>query len=137
MITEITEFQKFSISFDPRDKQRVLSYWDEIFTNQKWTEGKFTALFEEKWAEWNGLPAVSSSSWTGAAMMCMQYFQLAGKTVLCPTNTFMATPLSVLNAGGKVVFGDCNREDLCLSYESVVSAAEKYDLAAVWLVHIG
>jgi dTDP-4-amino-4,6-dideoxygalactose transaminase len=36
-----------------------------------------------------------------------------------------------------VVFGDCNREDLCLSYRSVVSAATHHDLAAVWLVHIG
>src|SRR2546422_1504292 len=137
MITNITDFQKFSISFDPRDKTRVFQYWDEIFSNQKWTEGKFTTLFEEKWAEWNGLPAVSASSWTGAAMACMEYFGLAGKTVLCPTNTFMATPLAVVKSNANVVFADCNREDLCLSYEAVVSAASKHEIAAVWLVHIG
>ena len=85
----------------------------------------------------NSVPAVATSSWTGAAMACMEYFGLAGKNVVCPTNTFMATPLSVVKSNAKVIFADCNREDLCLSYESVVSAASKEDIAAVWLVHIG
>lgn len=129
--------QTFKIGFDLRDKKRVYKYWDEIFASQKWTEGKFTQLFEEKWAKWNGLPSVATSSWSGAAMACIEYFNLNGKKVLCPTNTFMATPLSVVKAGAKVVFADCNRTDLCLIYDAVVNAAAQHDLAAVWLVHIG
>ncbi len=35
------------------------------------------------------------------------------------------------------MFGDCNREDLCLSLAAVEQAAAEQDLAAVWLVHIG
>jgi dTDP-4-amino-4,6-dideoxygalactose transaminase len=131
------DFQSFRIGFDPRDKHRVHEYWDEIISSQKWAEGKFTQLFEEKWARWNDVGAVATSSWTGAAMACMEYFQLRGKKVLCPTNTFMATPLSVVKAGGEVVFGDCNSEDLCLSYGAVVTAAAQHNLAGVWLVHIG
>ncbi|MBI4322994.1 MAG: DegT/DnrJ/EryC1/StrS family aminotransferase [Candidatus Omnitrophica bacterium] len=131
-------FQSFRIGFDPRDIPCVMASWEEIFRSQQWVEGKFTRLFEDKWATWNGLPAVATSSWAGAAMACLDYFGLKGKQVLCPTNTFMATPLSVLKVGGEVVFGDCNREDLCLSYEAVVLAAKQHpDLAAVWLVHIG
>lgn len=130
-------YAAFRIGFDPRDVPRVQSMWEEIFKSQQWVEGKYTKLFEEKWAAWNGASAVATSSWAGAAMACMNYFKLRGKTVLCPTNTFMATPLSVLQAGGEVVFGDCNREDLCLSYEAVVEAARRQALAAVWLVHIG
>lgn len=135
-LAELRE-QAFRIGFDPRDRERVLGYWQEILASQQWVEGKFTERFEETWAAWNGLPAVAFSSWAGGAMACMDYFRLKGKAVLCPTNTFMATPLSVVKAGGEVVFGDCNREDLCLSYEAVVSAAQQHDLAAVWLVHIG
>lgn len=133
----IPDLQSFRIGFDPRNKGRVLAYWDEILSGQKWTEGKFTQLFEEKWAAWNGLSAVATSSWAGAALACLEYFHVRGRKVLCPTNTFMATPLSVVKAGAEVVFGDCNREDLCLSYESVASVAAQHDLAAVWLVHIG
>lgn len=131
------DYQTFKIGFNPGDKRRVYEYWDEIFANQRWTEGKFTELFEEKWSVWNGIPAIATSGWAGAAIACMEYFNLRGKKVLCPTNTFMATPLSVIKAGADVVFGDCNRADLCLSYDTIVSAAAQHDLAAIWLVHIG
>lgn len=130
-------FETFKIGFDLRDKKQVHEYWDEIFSNQKWAEGKFTKLFEEKWARWNGLEAVATSSWAGGAMACLEYFGVKGKKVLCPTNTFMATPLSVVKAGGEVVFADSNRTDLCLSYEALEEAAARHELAAVWLVHIG
>lgn len=131
------DFQTFRIGFDVRDKKLIYEYWEEVFASQKWTEGKFTQVFEEKWGKWNDLPAVATSSWAGAAMACMEYFNLKGKKILCPTNTFMATPLSVVKAGAEVVFADCNRTDLCLSYEAVVSASEEHELAGVWLVHIG
>ncbi len=131
------DFQTFKIGFDPRDKKRIFECWDEVFASQKWAEGRFTQLFEEKWAKWNGLPAVATSSWAGAAMACLEYFQVGGGKVLCPTNTFMATPLSVVKAGAEVIFADCNRTDLCLSYEALVEAASKHQLTAVWLVHIG
>jgi perosamine synthetase len=133
----LPEFQTFKIGFDPRDKQRVFDYWDDIFTSQKWTEGKYTKLFEDKWSAWNNLPSAALSSWAGSAMAALDYFKVRGKKVLVPTNTFMATPLSVIKAGGEVVFADCNRGDLCLSYEAVVKAADEHNLAAVWLVHIG
>lgn len=127
----------FRIGFDSRDTDRVLGYWRDILEGHRWTEGPFTQLFEEKWSAWNQLPAVAMSSWAGAAMACLDYFKVKGHIVLCPANTFMATPLSVVKAGGEVVFGDCNRSDLCLSYEAVAAAAEQHHLAAVWLVHIG
>jgi len=133
----LPDFQTFKIGFDPRDKQRVFDYWNEIFTSQKWTEGKYTQLFEDKWSAWNGLSSVAVSSWAGGAMTALEYFKIHGKKVLVPTNTFMATPLSAIKSGNEVVFADCNREDLSLSYEAVVNAAKQHDLAAVWLVHIG
>jgi dTDP-4-amino-4,6-dideoxygalactose transaminase len=136
-IVAAPSFATFAIGFDPRDRARVIGYWQEIFASNRWTEGEFTKRFEGRWAEWNGLPAVAMSSWTGGAMTCMAYFKLQGKTVLCPTNTFMATPLAVVQGGGRVVFGDCRREDLCLSFEAVEAAANEHDLGAVWLVHVG
>ena len=37
----------------------------------------------------------------------------------------MATPLAALHLGATVQFVDCNREDLCLSFEDFVAKAEK------------
>jgi len=133
----MNKFSQFSIGFDKRDKEKVYKCWDDIFSTNQWCEGKYTKLFEEEWANINQLEAVAFSSWSGAAMACMQYFGLVGKKILCPTNTFMATPQIISNAGAELVFGDCNRNDLCLSYDAVIKAHKQEDIKAVWLVHIG
>ncbi len=129
---------QFRIGFDEGDRQRLHEYWDEVLDSQRWSEGKFVAQFEEKWAGYNGLPqAVAAGSWAGAALAVLEYLNIRGKVVLCPSNTFMATPLSVLKAGGRVEFVDCNREDLCLSYRDLERKVEQHNPAAVWVVHIG
>jgi perosamine synthetase len=133
----LPDFRNFRIAFDPRDKARLFESWEEIIATQQWTEGRFTALFEDKWSAWNGLPSAAFSHWSGAALAALEFYKVAGRKVLCPTNTFIGTPLSAIKAGAEVVFGDCRRDDLCLSFEAVVRAAAEHELAAVWLVHIG
>ena len=128
---------QFTIGFDHRDKEEVHSMWEDIFSTQQWSEGKFTKEFESLWNEWNNIGSVAFSSWAGGAMAVLNYIDVKNETVLCPSNTFMATPLSVVNAGGNVEFVDCNREDLCMSFEDFKIKAEKYNPKAVWVVHIG
>lgn len=127
----------FSIGFDHRDASRLHAMWDQILTSQRWSEGPFTARFEELWSGWANLPSVAMASWTGAALAALEYADVQDKVVLCPSNTFMATPLSVLKTGGRVEFVDCNRTDLCMSYEDFIRKAERHRPAAAWLVHIG
>lgn len=128
---------KFTIGFEKEDLKKLHGYWDEIIATNQWTEGKFMKAFEEKWARYNGLDSVSFSSWSGSALTALEFFNIKGKTVLCPSNTFMATPLSVIKAGGNVEFVDCNREDLCMSFDDLKEKVKKYKPAAVWVVHIG
>lgn len=77
------------------------------------------------------------SSWSGGALAALEYFDVKGHTVLCPSNAFMATPLSVIKAGGNVEFVDCNRNDLCMSLQDLEAKIGKHNPRAVWLVHIG
>ena len=127
----------FTVGFDRRDVARLLGMWECILRSQRWSEGPFTARFEELWGHWNGLPAVATASWSGAALAALEHIGVRDEVVLCPSNTFMATPLSVLWAGGRVEFVDCNRADLCISYEDFVRKAEQHRPKAAWLVHIG
>ena len=128
---------QFTIGFDHRDKKEIHNMWDEIFRTQQWSEGKYTKEFESLWADWNDINSVAFSSWAGGAMAALSYINVKDETVLCPSNTFMATPLSVINAGGNVEFVDSNREDLCMSFEDFKVKAKKYNPKAVWIVHIG
>lgn len=127
----------FSIGFDKRDLPKIHEAFDKIVASNKWTEGYYTELFESKWSEWNQLQSAAFSSWAGAALAVMEFYNLRGKTVLCPSNTFMATPLAIEHAGAKVEFVDCNRFDLCMSFDDMKTKAEKNKPAAIWVVHIG
>ena len=96
-----------------------------------------TARFEAAWELYNGLPAVAMSSWAGGALAALHFAGVKGETVLCPSNTFMATPLAAINAGASVEFVDCNREDLCMSFTDFEAKAEQHKPRAAFLVHIG
>ena len=128
---------RFTIGFEKKDTKKLHRYWDEIIDKQQWSEGYFTKTFEEKWSEYNNLSSVSFSSWGGAALAAMEFFNIRGKTVLCPSNTFMATPLAAVKLGNQVEFVDCNKDDLCISYEDLKAKIDLFKPAAVWVVHIG
>jgi dTDP-4-amino-4,6-dideoxygalactose transaminase len=128
---------KFKIGFEKEDASKLHKYWDEIIAKEQWSEGKFTEMFEEKWSAYNQSHSVAFSSWGGAALAALEFYGVKGKTVLCPSNTFMATPLSVVKAGGIVEFVDCNKYDLCLSLEDLKRKIKTYNPVAIWVVHIG
>jgi perosamine synthetase len=132
-----TEASHFSIGFDRRDRARLHELWDRVLDSNQWSEGEMVQRFEVAWGQWNGLPGVACSSWAGGAIAALEFAGVRGETVLCPSNTFMATPLSVLKAGGRVEFVDCNRDDLCVSLDDFQAKAEKHEPKAAWLVHIG
>lgn len=128
---------KFSIGFDKRDKDKLFSCFEEIIQEGKWSEGKFTERFEEKWEKWNDLYSVAFSSWAGASLAVLEYYNLRSKSILCPSNTFMATPSVNTYLGCNVDFVDCNRSDLCVDFEDLKKKTQRYKPSAVWVVHIG
>jgi dTDP-4-amino-4,6-dideoxygalactose transaminase len=132
-----TDVATFAIGFDQRDRARVHALWERIFDANQWSEGELTKEFEGAWAGWNGLDAVAFNGWTGAALAALEWTGVRGETVLCPSNTFMATPLSAIAAGARVEFVDCNRHDLCMSFEDFEQKVHRYKPKAAFLVHIG
>jgi dTDP-4-amino-4,6-dideoxygalactose transaminase len=129
--------ERFAIGFDRRDRDRLHALWDEVIAAERWSEGPMTEAFEAAWAAWNRLDAVAFSGWTGAALAALEYVGVRGQTVLCPSNTFMATPLAALHAGAEVAFVDCNREDLCMSLADFERKVQLHKPRAAFLVHIG
>jgi perosamine synthetase len=133
----VPDLGRFAIGFDERDRARLHDLWDEVITSQRWSEGPMTERFEAAWSAWNGIGAVAFSGWTGAALAALEFAGVRGETVLCPSNTFMATPLAALHAGAKVEFVDSNREDLCMSFEDFEAKVAEHKPRAAFLVHIG
>jgi dTDP-4-amino-4,6-dideoxygalactose transaminase len=133
----VPDFSRFAIGFDHRDRARLHALIDEVLDSERWSEASMNERFESAWEEWNELSAVALSSWAGGALAALHFAGVEGETVLCPSNTFMATPLAATRAGARVEFVDCNREDLCMSFADFEAKAERHRPRAAFLVHIG
>ncbi len=133
----VPDFTRFAIGFDPRDRARLHSLIDQVLESGRWSEGEMVARFEAAWQAYNSAEAVATGSWAGGALAALHFAEVEGATVLCPSNTFMATPLAAINAGARVEFVDCNRDDLCMSFADFEAKAELYKPKAAFLVHIG
>src|SRR3954447_21431309 len=108
---DVAALGRFAIGFDHRDRSRLHALWDEVIDSQRWTEGPLTERFERAWGERHGADAVAVSGWTGAALAALRHARVgAGDKVLCPSNTFAATPLAAMSLGAEVVFVDCGRD---------------------------
>jgi perosamine synthetase len=131
------DIHRFAIGFDPRDRARLHQLWDEVIDSNQWSHGEMNRRFEVAWEAWNDAPAVALGSWTGGALAALEFAGVRGEAVLCPSNTFMATPLAILAAGGRPVFVDCNRDDLCASFAEIEAGIARHKPKACVLVHIG
>jgi dTDP-4-amino-4,6-dideoxygalactose transaminase len=131
------DFARFAIGFDHRDRARLHALIDEVLDSNRWSEADLTARFEAAWEAYHEAPAVALSNWAGGALAALHFAGVQGETVLCPSNTFMATPLAAIRSGAEVQFVDCNREDLCMSFADFERAAEQFKPRAAFLVHIG
>jgi len=124
------------IYFPEEDRKKLLKQVDEILESGQLTLGEYTKEFEEKFANYLGVKyAVAVNSGTSALEIPLRALDVQGFSVIVPTNTFFATPASVIHAGGKVIFADVT-ENLCLDPNSVKQKIRK-DTKGVIIVHIG
>jgi perosamine synthetase len=100
------------------------------------TDGPYAQEFEKKFAEYNNVKyAVAVNSGTAALDVALRYYELQGKEVIVPTNTFVSTPNSVIFAGGKPVFADMNPDTLGIDVDDVKRKVTQ-KTAGVIVVHI-
>jgi perosamine synthetase len=133
----VADHARFAIGFDLRDRARFHALIDEVIDSGRWSHDEMNRRFEAAWTAHNGAEAVATNGWAGGAITALKFAEVQNQTVLCPSNTFMATPLAAINAGARVEFVDCNREDLCMSFEDFEAKAERHRPKAAFLVHVG
>ncbi|MGZ4846919.1 MAG: DegT/DnrJ/EryC1/StrS family aminotransferase [Halobacteriota archaeon] len=124
------------INFSEEDRRKLLAQIDEILESGQLTLGKHTSEFEKQYATYIGVRhAIAVNSGTSALEISLRALDVAGSSVIVPTNTFFATPASAIHAGGRVVFADVT-DNLCLDPASVKQNIQE-DTKGVIVVHIG
>ena len=123
------------IYFSEEDRKKILKQVDGILESGQLTLGEYTKEFEKEFAEYVGVKyAVAVNSGTSALEIPLRALEIQGFSVIVPTNTFFATPASVIHAGGKVIFADMT-ENLCLDPNSVKQKIQK-DTKGIIIVHV-
>lgn len=125
------------LSYSDQDIEFISRGVREVLKSGFLTMGKNVAKFEDLFANFVGARyAVAVNSGTSALEIGLRALSIEGKSVIVPTLTFMATPLSVIHAGGRVVFVDVMKENLSIDPVDLRRKIRK-DTAGVILVHIG
>lgn len=124
------------IPFSEGERKKYFHLLNEVFDSNFWSEGRMVKRFEEKFTEAVGLQSMTVTNGGVALSALFEFAGVKNHEVIVPANTFFATAIAARRAGADVVYADCNRDDLCISFEDIrrkVTARTK----AVCVVHIG
>lgn len=125
------------IPFSEEDKHFIYKSLDHVLASGFLTMGPFTREFEARFVEFTGTQyALACNSGTSALEIIIRCLGIRGKSIIVPTNTFLATAFAVINSGNRVMFADSRSETLCLDVDDVARRIDA-DTAAVITVHVG
>ncbi|NVM29874.1 MAG: DegT/DnrJ/EryC1/StrS family aminotransferase [Candidatus Helarchaeota archaeon] len=124
--------------FPQEDLTKILADIKSVMESGMLTLHKVTKQFESKYAEYCGTKyAIAVNSGTSALEISLRSLKIeSGDEVIVPTNTFIATPNSVIFATGKPVFADIDRKTLCLDPEDLKEHITPKTKGVI-IVHIG
>jgi perosamine synthetase len=126
-------------SFPYFSEESLCTISDEVklmLRSGRLTDGPYLADFETKFATY--LPvkyAVGVSSGSASLDVALRHYNLRGREVIVPTNTFISTPNGVIFAGGKPVFAEMNPQTLGIDVDDVKRKVTD-KTAGVIVVHI-
>jgi dTDP-4-amino-4,6-dideoxygalactose transaminase len=82
--------------------------------------------FEEQFADYCGVKyALGTNSGTSSLEIILRAIGVERKTVVMPSNTYMATPMAAIKAGAKVIFTECERDNLQMDPDDLKKKFEK------------
>ena len=125
------------VPFSENDRHFIYEALDQVFDSGFLTMGKFTIDFEERFADFQRSKyAIACGNATCALEIIIRSIGIQDKSVIIPTNTFLATGFAVIHSGNRIIFADSNPHTLCLDIDDAIERIDE-DTAAIIMVHIG
>ncbi len=125
------------VFFSDEDRRAILASIDQVLASGMVAGGKNVQQLEEFWAKYTRSEQAVACANGGAALeLIMRSLGVAGRDVLVPTNTFLATASAVIVAGGNPIFLDLDPRSFGVSLEEI-KAKLTPSTAGVVVVHIG
>jgi len=125
------------IHYDDDDISFIKNEVEKVLRSGYLTMSERVSEFEKRFADFCGVKyAVGTNSGTSSLEIILRTIGIEGSTVIVPSNTYMATPIAVIKAGGRVIFAECEKENLQIDPDDVERKIQ-VDTKGVIIVHIG
>ena len=126
----------FDLRYPEEEIEKIAKGLRNILETGFISVGPQVAEFERLWADYCEVKyAIGTANGTCALEIILRALDVKGHTVVVPSHTFIATPVAAIHAGARVIFVDCQRENLQMSPEDLRAKIRK-DTKAVVLVHM-
>ena len=135
--TSRTDASKFAIGFDHRDRARLFELWAEVLDSEQWSEGRCWTPSSSAGRSGTGCRASASRAGPVARWRRSSSPASGARRCSAPRTPSWRRRWRRSSAGAEVEFVDCNRDDLCMSFEDFEAKAERHKPKAAILVHIG
>ena len=97
----------FKLKFDKKFQNKYNNLSKKIFNSKSLSEGMFVSKFEKKFSNLvKAKYSIAVSNGTAALEIAFRAIDISNKEVIVPTNTFFATIISIIKAGGIPVLCD-------------------------------
>jgi len=122
--------------FPAEDRLTILKMIENVLISGQLTQSAHLVEFEQLCARMTGTKYAFGVNSGGTALeLVLSALNVGGGEVIVPTDTFVATPNSVVRAGGTPVFVDISEKNLAISIESLESCIT-HKTRGVILVHM-
>ena len=122
--------------FSKSDRKEITTKIDGILESGYLAQGKYVAEFETKFAEKIGSKyGIATNSCTSALEVSIRALGIYDKTILVPTNTFVASVNSIILSGNRPMIVDIDKSTLCMSVDSILENLTD-DVGAIMWVHM-
>ena len=105
----------FKLDFDDKFIKDFQKGSEDIFKSKSLTEYLHVQKFENDFSNLIYAKYCSAvTNGTAALEVALRCFDVRGKNVICPSNTYFATPIAITNAGGNIELIDIENESLSI-----------------------
>ncbi len=127
----------FKLKFEKEFQNKYNFLSKKIFNSRGLSEHIFVSKFEKKFSKLvNSKYSIAVTNGTSALEIAFRTIDIKKKEVIIPTNTFFATVIAIIKAGGKPVFLDNEKNSPDIDIDNIEKKINK-NTKAVCVVHVG
>ena len=127
----------FKLKKKKKFQNKYNSLSNKIFNSKTLSEGYFVSQFEKKFSKLvNCKHSIAVSNGTSALEIAFKAINISNKEVIVPTNTFFATIIAIIKAGGKPILCDNKKNSPDIDIDNIEKKITK-KTKAICVVHVG